>query len=36
MQPWEEFAKRTLDILFSVIVLVVGMPVWLLTALAVQ
>ncbi len=36
MQPWEEFAKRTLDILFSVVVLVVGMPVWLLTALAVR
>jgi len=36
MQPWEEFAKRTLDISFSLLALCVGMPVWLLTALAVK
>ena len=36
MQPWEEFAKRVLDILVSLIALVVGMPVWVLTAIAVK
>jgi exopolysaccharide biosynthesis polyprenyl glycosylphosphotransferase len=32
MKPWEEVAKRTLDILFSLIVLIVGLPLWLLIA----
>lgn len=35
MQPWEEVAKRTLDIVVSLLILVVGLPVWALTALAV-
>ncbi|MCX6140069.1 MAG: sugar transferase, partial [Candidatus Kapabacteria bacterium] len=36
MQPWEEFAKRTLDITFSLTALILGSPVWLLTAIAVK
>ncbi len=32
MKPWEEIAKRTLDILFSLSVLVIGLPLWLLLA----
>lgn len=36
MQPWEEATKRTVDILFSLIVLAVGLPLWLLIALAVK
>lgn len=36
MQPWEEFAKRTLDIVLSLFVLVLGMPVWLLVAALVK
>lgn len=36
MQPWEEFAKRALDIVVSLVVLVVGLPVWLIIGLAVK
>lgn len=36
MQPWEIFVKRFLDITISVIVLLGGLPVWLLTALVVK
>ncbi len=36
MQPWEEVAKRTMDIVVSLLILVVGLPVWVLTALAVK
>ena len=32
MKPWEEAAKRTLDILFSLSVLIVGLPLWILFA----
>ncbi|MGD1045878.1 MAG: sugar transferase [Bacteroidota bacterium] len=32
MKPWEEAAKRTLDILFSLSVLIAGLPLWLLFA----
>lgn len=36
MQPWEEVAKRTMDIVVSLLILVVGLPVWILTAIAVK
>jgi exopolysaccharide biosynthesis polyprenyl glycosylphosphotransferase len=36
MPPWEAHLKRLLDIGFSFSVLVVGLPVWILTALAVK
>ena len=32
MKPWEEAAKRTLDIFFSLFVLIAGFPLWLLIA----
>jgi exopolysaccharide biosynthesis polyprenyl glycosylphosphotransferase len=36
LRPWEEAAKRTLDVVASAAAIVVGSPVWLLTALAVK
>jgi exopolysaccharide biosynthesis polyprenyl glycosylphosphotransferase len=36
MQPWEEAAKRLLDLFVSVTVLTVGLPIWMMTALAVK
>lgn len=36
MQPWEEFAKRALDLFVSITVLLVGLPVWLLLAATVK
>lgn len=36
MQPWEEFAKRALDIVVSVTVLLIGLPIWVLIALIVK
>jgi exopolysaccharide biosynthesis polyprenyl glycosylphosphotransferase len=32
MKPWEEVAKRTLDILFALVVIIVGFPLWILIA----
>ena len=32
MRPWEEVAKRTLDIVASTLVIAIGMPFWLLIA----
>lgn len=36
MQPWEAVAKRTLDVVVSLAILLIGLPVWLLTALVVK
>ena len=36
MQPWEEATKRTIDVLFSFLILVVGLPMWVLVALAIS
>jgi exopolysaccharide biosynthesis polyprenyl glycosylphosphotransferase len=36
MPPWEQHLKRILDVGFSISVLVLGLPVWLLTALAIK
>ncbi|MBI5020374.1 MAG: sugar transferase [Ignavibacteriales bacterium] len=36
MQPWERAIKRTLDILFSAIVLLIGLPIWILVAIAIK
>jgi exopolysaccharide biosynthesis polyprenyl glycosylphosphotransferase len=36
MKPWEEVAKRTLDIVFSFFVLVLGLPVWILVAVLIR
>ena len=35
LRPWEEAAKRTLDVTISLVGLIVGSPVWLATAAAV-
>jgi exopolysaccharide biosynthesis polyprenyl glycosylphosphotransferase len=36
MTPWEESAKRLIDVVVAALVLVVGFPVWLLLALAIK
>ena len=36
MRPWEEAAKRTMDIVTSAVILILGMPVWILVALGVK
>jgi exopolysaccharide biosynthesis polyprenyl glycosylphosphotransferase len=36
MKPWEWFAKRLLDIVVSFLVLVLGLPIWLLVAVGVK
>ncbi len=36
MKPWEEVAKRTLDLLFSFSVLIIGLPLWVLIALFIK
>ena len=36
MKPWEEVAKRLLDMLVSSLVLLLGMPVWIAVAIAIK
>jgi FlaA1/EpsC-like NDP-sugar epimerase len=36
MQPWEYAVKRSIDIVFSFIVLLIGLPIWFLIALAIK
>jgi len=36
MKPWEEVAKRALDILFSLLILIVGIPLWIVIALLIK
>ncbi|MBM2814483.1 MAG: Lipopolysaccharide synthesis sugar transferase [Ignavibacteria bacterium] len=36
MKPWQEFMKRVFDFLFSLSVLLIGMPIWLLIALLIK
>jgi exopolysaccharide biosynthesis polyprenyl glycosylphosphotransferase len=36
LRPWEEAAKRTLDVTISMLLLLLGSPVWLATAAAVR
>jgi exopolysaccharide biosynthesis polyprenyl glycosylphosphotransferase len=35
MKPWEEILKRMFDIVFSLLVLLIGLPIWIMLALAV-
>jgi exopolysaccharide biosynthesis polyprenyl glycosylphosphotransferase len=35
MQPWERAVKRTLDIMFSAIVLIIGLPIWIIVSVAI-
>lgn len=36
MKPWEEIAKRLLDVGFSLTILVFGMPLWIIIALCIK
>lgn len=36
LKPWQDVAKRIFDVTFSLIVLIVGLPIWLLTALIIK
>jgi exopolysaccharide biosynthesis polyprenyl glycosylphosphotransferase len=36
MKPWEAALKRSLDVLVSILILLVGIPVWLFVALAIK
>lgn len=36
LKPWQSFAKRIFDIIFSALVLIIGLPVWLLVSLAIS
>lgn len=36
LKPWEETIKRIFDIVFSSLVIILGMPVWILTALIIK
>ncbi|MBA4311491.1 MAG: sugar transferase [Chlorobiaceae bacterium] len=36
MQPWERAIKRTIDIMFSAIVLLIGLPIWIIVAIAIK
>jgi FlaA1/EpsC-like NDP-sugar epimerase len=36
MQPWERAAKRAMDIIVAAFILILGLPVWLLVAVAVR
>ena len=36
LKPWEEFIKRTIDILFSIFIIIIGLPLWLLIAIIVK
>lgn len=33
LKPWQTFAKRAFDIVFSLAVIIIGLPIWLLVAL---
>jgi len=36
MQPWEQAVKRSIDIIFSLIILLVGFPLWIIVAIAIK
>jgi len=36
LKPWQELGKRIFDIIFSLVVLIVGLPIWLLIALIIK
>ncbi len=35
LKPWEEAAKRTMDVVISLIMIILGSPVWIATAIAI-
>ncbi len=36
LKPWQSAIKRIFDIFFSLLILIIGMPIWLLVALAIK
>jgi exopolysaccharide biosynthesis polyprenyl glycosylphosphotransferase len=36
MKPWEEVAKRILDFIFSLLILALGLPIWILVAILIK
>ena len=36
MQPWERAIKRLIDIVFSLLILIIGLPLWILVAIAIK
>lgn len=36
LKPWQAIAKRAFDIVFSLLVLIIGLPLWLIIALAIK
>jgi exopolysaccharide biosynthesis polyprenyl glycosylphosphotransferase len=36
MQPWERAVKRTIDVIFSLTILLIGLPLWILVAIAIK
>ncbi|MFH0992363.1 MAG: sugar transferase [bacterium] len=36
LKPWEESLKRVLDVLISIFILIIGLPVWLLVAIIIK
>lgn len=36
MKPWEEVMKRIMDVVVSLVILILGLPLWLLVALAIK
>lgn len=36
MKPWQEVIKRIVDMIFSFLVIIIGMPIWILTALIIK
>ena len=36
MQPWERAVKRTIDIIFSLTILIAGLPLWIIVAIAIK
>jgi exopolysaccharide biosynthesis polyprenyl glycosylphosphotransferase len=36
MKPWEEVAKRALDFIFALTVLLIGLPIWIIVAILIK
>lgn len=36
MQPWERAVKRTIDVISSALVLLIGLPIWIVVAIAIK
>lgn len=36
LKPWERFLKRTMDIIFSIVILVIGFPLWIIIGILIK